>query len=79
MAIADMIPTMADADLVALKANATRIEATGSGAQQKAAAALLPQIEAEMTERAARAPKPAAKVVRARKPKAVTKPVEEPA
>ena len=60
MSMIDRIPTMADADLATLLANARRLEDSGAPAQQKAAAEMLPLITAELAEREARKPpKPA--------------------
>ena len=63
MSMADRLPTMTDADLASLHANARRLETQGATpGQQKAAADMLPLITAELAEREARKPpKPAAK------------------
>jgi hypothetical protein len=55
MSIAERLPTMVDAELVTLRANALRLEAAG-GAQMAKAAELLPLIDAEIAERLARKP-----------------------
>jgi hypothetical protein len=55
MAIADRLPTLDDAALASLRANAARLQA-GGGAKQEEAAMLLPLIEAEIAEREARKP-----------------------
>jgi hypothetical protein len=56
MAIQDMIPTLVDADLNTLRANAERLSREGSPKQKAAADALLPQIIAEQEGRAAAKP-----------------------
>ena len=56
MALADMLPTLDDASLVNLKNNATRLAAEATGARHDQAADLLPLIEAELAERAAKKP-----------------------
>lgn len=45
------LPSLEDAELAALHENAERLEQTGTKAQQSAAAALKPEIEAEMAAR----------------------------
>ena len=60
MTMADLIPTMADADLVSLNGNAQRLEITGTAKQQRDAAELLPLIAAEIADRKAKAPPKAA-------------------
>ena len=47
------LPEMADAALAVLHANAERLERTGTKAQQAAASALIPAIEAELAARRA--------------------------
>ena len=83
MTMADRLPTMTDADLASLHANAQRLETTAATpGQQKAAADMLPLIAAELAEREARkppkpAPKPrktAAKKTSAKKAAAETAP-----
>ena len=64
MAVADMLPTMAAADLTTLRANALRWQAGEVAKQQAAAADLLPLIDAELADRAAKAPPPAPKAPR---------------
>lgn len=64
MAVADLLPTMAAPDLVTLRANAERWQAGSVPKQQAAAADLLPLIDAEMADRAAKAPPPAPKAPR---------------
>lgn len=51
MNIASMVPVMDDADLSALRANTKRLSEAGTPAQQAAAAALSPVIEAEFGAR----------------------------
>ena len=60
MAIQDLIPVMEDKDLVTLRGNARRLEASGSAKQQAAATELLPLIDAEIATRKARLPAKAA-------------------
>jgi hypothetical protein len=64
MAIADMLPTMAAPDLATLRTNALRWSEGSEPKQQAAAADLLPLIDAELAERAAKAPPPAPKAPR---------------
>ena len=64
MAIADMLPTMAAPDLATLRSNALRWSAGSVPKQQAAAADLLPLIDAELADRAAKAPPPAPKAPR---------------
>lgn len=45
------LPTLEDAALAALHGNAARLEQTGTNAQKKAAAALLPALESELESR----------------------------
>ncbi len=73
MAISDLIPTMDDQALANLRANAQRLEGSGTARQQTDAAALIPLIEAEVADRIARKPaKPVKpKAVRVAKPKKV--------
>ena len=66
MTIADRIPTLTDADLATLNANARRLSDSGTPAQQSAAADLLPLIEAQIADRLANRPVKA-KVVRKKK------------
>ena len=61
MALADLIPTMDDAQLKTLRENAVRIQEGDDPARQNAAAEILPVIDAEMADRAAKNPKPAPK------------------
>ena len=56
MAIQDLIPVMEDKDLVTLRTNARRLEASGAAKQQAAATELLPLIEAEIATRKSRLP-----------------------
>lgn len=77
MDVLEKLPTMADDALGNLRANAERLEKSGSPAQRASAASLLPAIKVEITarrdaklERAAQArrdaPKPAAGVRKSR-------------
>lgn len=65
MALADLIPGMDDTQLKTLRANAVRLQTEGDTAKQAAATEILPVIDGEMAERAAKnpklAPKPRAK------------------
>ncbi|MBC6983568.1 hypothetical protein [Caulobacter sp. 17J80-11] len=69
MSVSDRLPTMTDADLQTLKANAERLQTSGVPAQQRAAVELLPLIEAELAGRPAKA----ARTVRAVKPVSAVK------
>jgi hypothetical protein len=72
MSMAEMIPALADADLVSLQSNATRLQTTGTDKQQRDAAELLPLIAAEIADRKAKAPpKPARKTAVRKKKEAV--------
>lgn len=71
MSMSDRLPTMSDKDLQTLKANAERLQTAGVPAQQRAAADLLPLIEAEIAGRPAKA-------VKAAKPKTTAKPAKKP-
>ena len=70
MALADLIPTMDDAQLKTLRENAVRIQDGDDPARQNAAAEILPVIDAELADRAAKNPKPAPKPRAKRKPAA---------
>lgn len=80
MALADMIPTMDDAQLKTLRENAVRIQHGEDPARQNAAAEILPVIDAEIADRAAKNPKPAPKPRAKRKPAAAAaaKPAKAP-
>jgi hypothetical protein len=68
MSMAERIPTMADADLVSLQVNASRLQDSGTDKQQRDAAELLPLIAAEIADRKAKAPpKPARKTAAKKK------------
>ncbi len=69
MAVADLIPSMSDAELTSLSENALRIEASASGAKKEQALQLRPLIDAELSRRAAARP-PKAPPKRAPKRKA---------
>ncbi len=62
--LAEKLPTMSDADLKALRANAARLSESGSAVQMNTAAEILPLIDAETARRAA-APSTAVKKPRA--------------
>ena len=66
MAIADMIPTLADDALESLHANALRLSLGAAGPKTAEAAALLPLVEAELAAREALKPPPKARVSRAK-------------
>ena len=51
MNIANKLPTMNDAELTTLRANTRRLVDIGTPAQQSAATALIPSIEAELDTR----------------------------
>ncbi|HEY0102291.1 MAG TPA: hypothetical protein VGB60_02380 [Brevundimonas sp.] len=51
--LADMIPTMSDPDLKALRANAARLSDSGSTVQMNTAAEIIPLIDGELARRAA--------------------------
>jgi hypothetical protein len=51
MDLSEKLPAMEDAALAVLHENAERLEQSGTKAQQSAAAALLPAIEAELANR----------------------------
>ena len=53
MDMVEKLPAMPDDALNNLRANAVRLEQTGSAAQRAAASALLPAIEAELSARRA--------------------------
>ncbi len=71
--LADRIPTLSDADLKALRINATRLLESGSPVQQSTAAEIIPLIDAEAATRLAN--KPAA----VKKPRAPAKKKVAPA
>ena len=49
--IVSKLPGMADEQLTILRGNAERLETSGTAAQQKSAAALLPAVRAEIASR----------------------------
>jgi hypothetical protein len=67
MDLAAKLPQMEDAALAVLRANAERLEQTGTSAQKAAAAALMPALEAELESRRA------AKLAAAKSKRTVTK------
>lgn len=69
MTMLDRIPSMTDAELTSLRANAARLSTSGSAKQQTDAAALLPVIEEELATRT-QAKADAAAARRAARPKA---------
>ena len=72
--LADMIPSMTDADLVTLRANAARLVEHGASTQVMAASDILPVIDAEVARRAA-LPKAAKAPVKRAAPKKKLPPV----
>lgn len=74
MAIADMIPTLADDALASLHANAQRLSQGPAGPKTDEAAALLPLLEAEVAARDALKP---AKVTKPRVSRAKAKAAQE--
>lgn len=80
MDVAAKLPTMEDAALTMLHANAERLERTGTAAQQLAAVRLMPLIAAELAARdvakvdQAKAKATAAKLAKASTPKVVKEP-----
>ncbi len=76
MTIADKLPTISDKEIETLRDNALRLQASGDAKQKSAASDLLPLIEAELSERAARKPPPVAKT-RAPAKKAAKKPKQD--
>lgn len=69
MSMAARLPTMADADLASLRANALRLFETGSAKQKTQAEELIPLVEAEVQARIAAKPPKKAPVKRVAKPK----------
>lgn len=57
MTLAERIPTMSDADLASLRANAVHLSEHGSASQMTAASDAMPLIDTELARRAA-LPKP---------------------
>jgi hypothetical protein len=72
MSIEERIPELSNAELANLRANATRLEQTGTPRQQIDAANLLPLVDAELARRRAQAPAPRPRKAAA-KPKAAPK------
>ncbi|MGE0046732.1 MAG: hypothetical protein AB7J28_02370 [Hyphomonadaceae bacterium] len=68
MSIDERIPTLNDAELTTLKANAERLLETGSPKQKNEAERLLPLIQSEQAERKAKAPPKAVKAPAKRAP-----------
>lgn len=72
MTLADKIPTMTDADVMNLLANAKRLQESGDERQQAAAGELLPMLEeAAAARRASRLAAAQVKRSATRKPKAI--------
>ena len=72
MSIEDRIPTLSDKELASLQENAARLALSGSAKQKADCERVLPLIDAELAERKARAPAPAARKGVVRKAKAKT-------
>ena len=72
--LADKIPTLNEADLKALRANAARLVEHGASTQVMAASDIIPVIDTEMARRAA-LPKPAKAPVKRAAPKKKLPPV----
>ena len=70
MSIEDRIPTLTDKELASLQENAMRLAQSGSAKQKADCERVLPLIDAELAERKARAPAPAARKTAAKKAKA---------
>ena len=80
MSMAARLPTMPDADLASLRANALRLFETGSAKQKTQAEELIPLVEAEVQARiAAKPPKKSAAKPRVSKAKAKPVVVEDEA
>lgn len=80
-ALRDRVPSMSDADLASLNANAQRLKTAGTTQQRAAASDLLPVLEAEISARRAKKLASApAKAPRVAKKKAAAKavPAEAP-
>ncbi len=77
MAVVDMIPTLDEPALKVLLANARRLETQGTAAQQKAAEAIIPVIDAELLDRESRKPPKKTPVRAKRKTAVVAKPEPE--
>ena len=70
MSIEDRIPTLTDKELASLQENAMRLALSGSVKQKADCERVLPLIDAELAERKARAPAPAARKTTVKKAKA---------
>ena len=79
MSMAARLPTMADADLASLRANAQRLFESGSAKQKTQAEELLPLVEAEVQARIAAKPPKKTPVKRVTKAKAKVAPAAEDA
>jgi len=79
MSMAARLPTMADADLASLRANAQRLFESGSAKQRTQAEELLPLVEAEVQARIAAKPPKKTPVKRVAKPKVAKAAVAEDA
>jgi hypothetical protein len=72
MTLVEKIPTLTDAEVINLLANARRLQETGDDRQQTAAAELLPALEEAAAERlAARSAAAQVKRAAARKPRTI--------
>ena len=70
MSIEDRIPSLTDKELASLQENAARLAVAGSAKQKADCERVLPLIDAELAERKARAPAPAARKTAVKKTKA---------
>lgn len=70
MSIEDRIPTLTDKELASLQENAMRLAQSGSAKQKADCERVLPLIDAELAERKAKAPAPAARKTAVKKTKA---------
>jgi hypothetical protein len=70
VSIEDRIPSLTDKELASLQENAARLALSGSAKQKADCERVLPLIDAELAERKARAPTPAARKTAAKKTKA---------
>ena len=70
MSIEDRIPSLTDKELASLQETAARLALSGSAKQKADCERVLPLIDAELAERKARAPAPAARKTVAKKTKA---------
>jgi len=69
VSIEERIPTLTDKELASLQENAMRLALSGSVKQKADCERVLPLIDAELAERKARAPAPAARKTAVKKTK----------